>query len=71
MLATVELKCTDVRRLLPDYLNGTMDVADAQRMRWHFGQCKDCRMIVRSAVETFRANFRDDRSRISSARRAA
>jgi predicted anti-sigma-YlaC factor YlaD len=60
MLEFAEMRCNEVRRRLGDYLNGIIDVANAQRLRSHFGRCKDCRMIVQTAIETFRANFRED-----------
>lgn len=59
------LSCSEVRKHLPDYLNGAVDADTAQQMRWHFGECKDCRMIVRSTVETFRQFFREKRSQNS------
>lgn len=63
MLETTQMKCSDVRQLLPEYLNGSLDISTAQFMRWHFSQCNDCRTIVHSAVDTFRMNFREDRIR--------
>ncbi|HEV8385310.1 MAG TPA: zf-HC2 domain-containing protein [Candidatus Acidoferrales bacterium] len=72
MLQVAELRCVEVRRFLGDYLEGNLDVANAQRMRWHFGHCKECRMIVQSAIETFRANYREEPvSTPSDKRRAA
>ena len=71
MFETAQFKCREVRMHLSDYLNGTLDPANAQRLRWHIVQCKDCRMIVHTADDTFQHNFRDDRIRIPSKRRAA
>ena len=54
MLRTSLARCSEIRKLLPDYLNGALELEAAQQMRWHFGHCHDCRMIVHSAIETFR-----------------
>jgi predicted anti-sigma-YlaC factor YlaD len=62
---TTLLSCREIRDLLPSYLNGDVDVHTAQQMRWHFGQCRDCRTIIRSAIETFRMDFDEKRSRRS------
>ncbi|MBI1737861.1 MAG: zf-HC2 domain-containing protein [Acidobacteria bacterium] len=56
------LSCSNVRKQLPDFLDGAVDVNTAQQMRWHFGRCNDCRMIVRSAMDTFRQFFPEKRA---------
>jgi predicted anti-sigma-YlaC factor YlaD len=56
------LSCSEVRKQLPNFLNEAVDGLTAQRMRWHFGRCKECRMIVRSAIETFRQFFTEKRT---------
>lgn len=53
------LRCSEVRKQLPDYLNGAVDLETAQLLRWHFSRCKNCRLIVRSAINTFREHFRE------------
>ena len=56
------VSCSEVRKHLPDYLNRAIDVETAQQMRRHFDQCTNCRIIVRSAVETFREFFDERRA---------
>ena len=56
------LSCGEVRKQLPSFLNDAVDSHTAQQMRWHFGRCKDCRMIVRSAINTFRQFFPEKRT---------
>ena len=62
---TALLTCHEIRELLPSYLNGDADIHTAQEVRWHIGQCRDCRTIIRSAIETFRMDFSEKRSRHS------
>lgn len=62
MVLTSLSKCSEIRKLLPDYLNGALDLDAAQQMRWHFGHCQDCRMIVKSAIETFRHHYPEKRA---------
>lgn len=65
MSDTTMLACHEIRNLLSDYLNGELDLHKAQLVRWHFGQCRDCRTIIRSAINTFRMDFDEKRSRHS------
>ena len=57
-----QFDCSEVRKQLPSYLNETLDARTAEQMHWHFGRCKDCRMILRSAMETFRQFFPEKRT---------
>lgn len=58
------LSCAEVRKLLPEYLNGAANLKTVQHLKWHFGRCRYCRLIVCSAIETLRQNFREDPARI-------
>ncbi|MBI1749622.1 MAG: zf-HC2 domain-containing protein [Acidobacteria bacterium] len=54
---TATLSCSEVRRQLPAYLNGMVDTETAQQLRWHFGQCQNCRLVVRTALNTLSQHF--------------
>jgi hypothetical protein len=56
------LSCSEVRRQLPNFLNEAVDGLTAQQLRWHFGHCRECRTIVRSAIATFRQFFPEKRT---------
>jgi predicted anti-sigma-YlaC factor YlaD len=62
MVRTSLSKCSEIRKLLPDYLNGALDLEAAQQMRLHLGHCHDCRMIVQSAIDTFRHFYPEKRA---------
>jgi predicted anti-sigma-YlaC factor YlaD len=57
-----QMSCSEVRKQLPSFLNEAVDMLTAQRMHWHFGHCKDCRMILQSAMATFRQFFLEKRT---------
>ena len=63
--------CNEVRKLLPEYLNRALDLDDAHQMRWHFSHCQDCRMIIRSAIDTLRHFYPEKNEEILSHKKHA
>lgn len=47
-----EAACKQVATILCDYLEGRLDTATVQRLQWHTGQCKACRLVLNSARAT-------------------
>ena len=45
------MKCETVEDLIIDYLEGTLEPSDQQRMRAHVEDCQDCRRAVRETRE--------------------
>jgi predicted anti-sigma-YlaC factor YlaD len=62
MRGKTSLDCSEIRKHLPDFLNESLDATTAQQMRRHFERCTDCRMIVFSAMDTFRQFFPEKRA---------
>ena len=54
MAHTHLFSCGEVRKNMPEYLNGELGLDVEQQLRWHFRHCQDCRAIVCSAIHTFR-----------------
>jgi hypothetical protein len=51
------MNCKETIRLMCDYLEGKLTANDALALRRHFGQCKNCRLVLQGAQNTLDIYF--------------